>query len=298
MVCPKCKSQLLSDILPTCPFCGTVIKKEETAEPKKISVYQPFSGAKKQQQKAETDKRAGGVRGPVPNFPPEKGKDDNFDKNTGLKSFTIPDKASTALSQSVLPPINKKDVLSDSSQDKTQRAQTVNMSPDPGQKPPVTQITPKIDNSRINEKQQTGEVNLEQAPPLVKAREDEKPMISSPIQEDISVGAVLTPEVRKKKGIFRGRKKDIAEEGRTDEMVSLSTHRFRGKQAEASKSSEDQEVAVIEDDPFDTNVDGYYDDLLPDVSREINKIPQDNIIKAVGIILFAIVASVIILYTS
>ena len=77
------------------------------------------------------------------------------------------------------------------------------------------------------------------------------------------------------------------------------------KGAKSQDSIEDSQAgtpdsAPIEENPediYDTNYDGYYDDLIPDLAKQINKIPQENVIKGVLCIVFGIIACGIILVT-
>ena len=64
-----------------------------------------------------------------------------------------------------------------------------------------------------------------------------------------------------------------------------------------AENSDGIPVADDSEDLYDTNYDGYYDDLIPDLAKQINKIPQENIIKGVLCVVFGVVACGIFLAT-
>lgn len=76
------------------------------------------------------------------------------------------------------------------------------------------------------------------------------------------------------------------------------------KKEKSKKKKDDQKQPDIEtyeeenEVKYDVNIDGYYDDLIPQLAHQINKIPQENIIKVIFIVIFVVVMCFIILYTS
>lgn len=76
------------------------------------------------------------------------------------------------------------------------------------------------------------------------------------------------------------------------------------KKEKSQKKKDDQKQPDIEtyeeenEVKYDVNIDGYYDDLIPQLAHQINKIPQENIIKVIFIVIFVVVMCFIILYTS
>ena len=76
------------------------------------------------------------------------------------------------------------------------------------------------------------------------------------------------------------------------------------KKEKSKKKKDDQKQPDIEtyeeenEVKYDVNIDGYYDDLIPQLALQINKIPQENIIKVIFIVIFVVVMCFIILYTS
>lgn len=76
------------------------------------------------------------------------------------------------------------------------------------------------------------------------------------------------------------------------------------KKEKSKKKKDDQKQPDIEtyeeenEVKYDVNIDGYYDDLIPQLAHQINKIPQENIIKVIFIVIFVVVMCCIILYTS
>lgn len=76
------------------------------------------------------------------------------------------------------------------------------------------------------------------------------------------------------------------------------------KKEKSKKKKDDQKQPDIEtyeeenEVKYDVNIDGYYDDLIPQLAHQINKIPQENIIKVIFIVVFVVVMCFIILYTS
>lgn len=112
--------------------------------------------------------------------------------------------------------------------------------------------------------------------------------------------AALTPE---RKSFFK--KKNEVEEPITEkkENQKSKTSFFKKKnKTEESKnegnisdhaeSSVNATVQEDEMDIYDTNLDGYYDDLIPDLARQINKIPQENIIKLIIIIVCTVIIGI------
>lgn len=75
------------------------------------------------------------------------------------------------------------------------------------------------------------------------------------------------------------------------------------KKEKSKKKKDDQKQPDIEtyeeenEVKYDVNIDGYYDDLIPQLAHQINKIPQENIIKVIFIVIFVVVMCFIILYT-
>ena len=76
------------------------------------------------------------------------------------------------------------------------------------------------------------------------------------------------------------------------------------KKEKSKKKKDDQKQPDIEtyeeenEVKYDVNIDGYYDDLIPQLAHQINKIPQENIIKVIFIVIVVVVMCFIILYTS
>lgn len=76
------------------------------------------------------------------------------------------------------------------------------------------------------------------------------------------------------------------------------------KKEKSKKKKDDQkqpDIEIYEEEnevKYDVNIDGYYDDLIPQLAHQINKIPQENIIKVIFIVIFVVVMCFIILYTS
>lgn len=76
------------------------------------------------------------------------------------------------------------------------------------------------------------------------------------------------------------------------------------KKEKSKKKKDDQKQPDIEtyeeenEVKYDVNIDGYYNDLIPQLAHQINKIPQENIIKVIFIVIFVVVMCFIILYTS
>ena len=76
------------------------------------------------------------------------------------------------------------------------------------------------------------------------------------------------------------------------------------KKEKSKKKKDDQkqpDIETYEEEnkvKYDVNIDGYYDDLIPQLAHQINKIPQENIIKVIFIVIFVVVMCFIILYTS
>ena len=76
------------------------------------------------------------------------------------------------------------------------------------------------------------------------------------------------------------------------------------KKEKSKKKKDDQKQPDIEtyeeenEVKYDVNIDGNYDDLIPQLAHQINKIPQENIIKVIFIVIFVVVMCFIILYTS
>lgn len=100
-----------------------------------------------------------------------------------------------------------------------------------------------------------------------------------------------------------------SKEEHTEEIKSSKRRLFGRKKRIKEKSTEvepftEESPELLEDnleeeeDKYDVNIDGYYDDLIPELAHQINKIPQENIIKVVFIVIFIIILCFIILYTS
>lgn len=105
---------------------------------------------------------------------------------------------------------------------------------------------------------------------------------------------------------------EVAEEPADTEDSKESKKRklFGGKKQKKEKkerkkkengNQQQSDMVTYEEDSeprYDVNLDGYYDDLIPELAHQINKIPQENIIKVVFIVIFVVIMCFIILYTS
>ena len=57
----------------------------------------------------------------------------------------------------------------------------------------------------------------------------------------------------------------------------------------SSQNIEDESIKYDQEELYNTNLDGYYDDLIPELAKQINKIPQENVIKFIFFVIGIIV---------
>lgn len=96
---------------------------------------------------------------------------------------------------------------------------------------------------------------------------------------------------------------EITHQDEGDEMIEKEEEESKEEQKEEEPFTEEvpellEDSLEDEEDKYNVNIDGYYDDLIPELAHQINKIPQENIIKVIFIVIFIIILCFIILYTS
>lgn len=287
MNCPNCNNKLISDALVKCPFCGSDIPHKTEKSTSTISRFTPG----KKREVLPTRKDDDNCRGAVP----ELFKEENSSVRPVLKKYgqvslhddgkDLPDNSDVSLNDGKS--LESTDVSGKSENDKTD---DINNKPETKEQPQTGN-----DSQNSNQELETGKDTVKKTSEMSgikpnhtiddKKMDDERNAPDS--SDDITMDENVEPKKTNKfKRLFGKKKKE------------------HPKKAEAEKEDipvddmTDDDLSDDETDPYDTNLDGYYDDLIPDLARQINKIPQDNIIKAVFLIIFVIIMIGIILATS
>lgn len=263
MKCPRCNNEF-ADGLQNCPYCGCEITKKDSVNgefsvPKFTASYKMANPRVKNQK--EAIKKINEVnRIPKPN-------DDGADK-TEPAAKKQPEETISL----------KKDVTATEQVDKSTTTATAVVASEnaPADNKPLTRedliAMQKKADERVAERDKMEEDLHEDADDEIIEKEDEEN------DEENTENVKFS-----KRGLF-GRKK------RTQREMTR-----KGKEESPEFSESDLED---DEDKYDVNVDGYYDDLIPELAHQINKIPQENIIKVVFIVIFIIILCFIILYTS
>ncbi len=262
MKCPKCNNEL-ADGLQNCPYCGCEISHKDSVNgefsvPKFTASYKMANPRVKNQK--EAIKKINEVNRIL------KPNDDRADKAEPTAQKQPKENISL-----------KKDVDTTEQTDKSTTTATAATSGNtPADNKPLTRedliAMQKKADERVAERDKMEEDLNDEVDDEVTEKENEGNNEEN--AEDVK---------NSKRGLFSRKKKRKGKEveSPTEEIPEFS-----------ESDLEDDE------DKYDVNIDGYYDDLIPELAHQINKIPQENIIKVVFIVIFIIILCFIILYTS
>jgi len=266
MNCPECKKILFSDKLDTCPFCGALLKDSAptSVTTKSVPRFVPDRLGKKDKSTQQMDVSAlPSSRGAVPRFdiPPTKPEES-----------TIP----AAPIKPEIPP--------------RPETKTATNNPSIGNNMPSALASQQASSS-------VGVSATEDAPPIADATPSSAQQPASPAIPEMN----LNDEDDEEQNPSRKQNKFSKLFGRIKKKNKKSSQDLSIEHEDTDTEEYpfgDSDSDYSEDDPYDTNADGYYDDLIPELARQINSIPQENIIKGVILVIGIIIAIAIILITS
>jgi hypothetical protein len=297
MNCPNCNKKLISEGLKTCPFCGTAIPKSEKDEGKK-----GISGLGNKN-KTVIPYSQMSVRGETPTFrniEPERPALKKFGNQSPPEPRSDHSSFQNIMQQEEMP----------ANQQQTQQVIVANSS-----------IIPQPEVKSEHDVKE----HLDQSPPDIQHQKMTIPTLQKPLtpvtEEDIPIsqqqednpdqGTIeenqFEEDSHKKTANGRGNKLSrLFSKNKSNSKIGDRTDDSEKRQVSNKRQNllghkpKDNENSTIpgEEDIYNTNLDGYYDDLIPQLSHEINKIPQDNIIKAAGIIIFVFIVTILILLYS
>lgn len=273
MKCPKCGKKLYSDTLTRCPFCGSEIASKE---PDKVS-------HKEEMELLFSNDKGVTARG-VSNHPVRKASPSNLKENFMALDDDIP-----TFSEPTVPatkkPENPQTVASATSTE-VSSPETEEIKPETKPLKAVPDVQPESPQPQP-EKQLQSDNNASTDVHI----EPVAPGPDGMAQEEKATPA-LPPRKSKLQELLRRRKKK-SKNIDTKEHIEEALGETNPEIEESAEIGAEESEA--EKDAYDSNADGYYDDLIPDLAKEINKIPQENIIKVVIMAVFGVIAAFVIL---
>lgn len=293
MKCPNCNQVLYSDNLKNCPFCGKEIPQKANNDNKIKANSFPKNYRMEPSNPVKTPANS------VPVYP--KLKEPRNQEAVPKKYSETGTTQNAVHTQNIAPEMTKKE------QQKTNvNVEEKSNFQDNVNKPTenfVSSSTPSSIPASVEIPLETRIVNHESTNPV----KGVKPQEEYENEEKENEPSIEVVSEKKKKGLF-AKKKSKTEKDEKPEKGSKKKRKLfsKKKEQEESLNSDDSEEIILEetddenepDNEYDVNYDGYYDDLIPELAHQINKIPQENIVKVIMIIIFMIVGSGLILYFS
>lgn len=268
MKCPNCSKEF-ADGLQNCPYCGYSLLQDDSKGkfnvPKFTGAYKMTSPRVKNQKEALKKINASNNIAPNPYTPPLE-----HSSNAPVKTFKMPTQNK---SEEVVPLKSE-----------------IPQSEDGVKKKPLTREELELMEKKASSRHSENDANTTTASTsrfdgASEDRDDgteKEKMAADRTEDSLAADTEETEPEKKKKKLFSfGRKK-----------------KEKKKKEATAEPIEERYEENPDEERYDVNYDGYYDDLIPELAHQINKIPQENIIKSIFVAVFVVIMIGVVSYMS